>query len=152
TSPPARRGPVDLRSLHAGADVIRPLGLILLVVWLLPARPARAADASTVIEGGPDQTIAAAVEATHSGGKVVIEGDPLASVVVLPEFYERRSFRPAWTSAEVTDELVRAIRESAGEGLDPADYHLAAIERLRAKTPPTQETQGRLDLLLTDAV
>ena len=127
----------------------RPLGLALLF-WLL-AFPARTAPASTVVEGGPDQTIAAAVEATHSGGKVVIDGDPLASVVVLPEFYERRSFRPAWTSPAVTDELVRAIRDSAGDGLDPADYHLAAIERLRAKTPATQETQGRLDLLLTDA-
>ena len=128
----------------------RPLGLVLLL-WLLPACPAGAADASTVVEGGPDQTIAAAVEATHGGGKVIIDGDPLASVVVLPEFYERRSFRPAWTSPAVTDELVRAIRDSAGDGLDPADYHLAAIERLRAKTPATPETQGQLDLLLTDA-
>jgi len=126
-------------------------GTWIALFWLLRACTARAAVASMVVEGGPDQVIAAAVEATHSGGKVIIEGDPLASVVVLPELYERRGFRPAWTGPAVVDELVRAIRESADDGLDPADYHLAAIERLRATTPATQETQARLDLLLTDA-
>jgi len=69
----------------------------------------------------PGSGIAAAVEATESGGKVVIDGEPLASVVVLPDLYDRRGFRPAWTSQPVTDELVRAIRDSAGDGLAPAD-------------------------------
>jgi hypothetical protein len=35
------------------------------------------------VDGDSDETIAAAVEATHSAEKVVIGGDPLASVVVL---------------------------------------------------------------------
>jgi murein L,D-transpeptidase YcbB/YkuD len=130
--------------------VSRPLKTLLLY-WLLATCPPLAFGAPTVVEGGPDQTIAAAVEATHSGGKVVIDGEPLASVVVLPAFYERRGFRPAWLNPAVTDELVRAIRESSGDGLDPADYHLAAIERLRATATLTQASQGRLDLLLTDA-
>jgi len=135
---------------HRAGDVRRPLGPILLF-WLLPVCVVRASVASTVVEGGPDQVIAAAVEVTHGGGKVVIDGDPLASAVVLPELYERRGFQPAWTSPAMADELVRAIRESADDGLDPADYHLTAIERLRATTPATPETQARLDLLLTDA-
>jgi len=37
----------------------------------------------TTVDGDSDETIAAAVEATHSAEKVVIGGDPLASVVVL---------------------------------------------------------------------
>jgi murein L,D-transpeptidase YcbB/YkuD len=130
--------------------VTLPLG-VLVVAALLSACPARAAADSTLVEGGPDQVIAAAVETMHGGGKVVIENEPLASVIVLPELYERRGFKPAWTNPAVVDELVRAIRESADDGLDPADYHLAAIERLRAATPPTPERQARLDLLLTDA-
>jgi len=138
---------------HAASRWRRPGGSpgLILAFWLLPMWGARTSVASTVVEGGPEEVIAAAVETTHSGGKVVIDGDTLASIVVLPEFYERRSFQPAWTSPAVTDELLRAIRESAADGLDPADYHLAAIERLRATTPATAETQARLDLLLTDA-
>jgi murein L,D-transpeptidase YcbB/YkuD len=139
------------RRLAAGqGNVHRPLGAIL-VLWVLLACPAGDSVASTVADGGPDEVIAAAIEATQSGGKALIDGEPLASVVVLPELYERRGFRPAWTSLAAADALVRAIRQSADDGLDPADYHLAAIERLRATTPATQETQGRLDLLLTDA-
>jgi murein L,D-transpeptidase YcbB/YkuD len=134
--------------------VRRPLGaiLLLLLLWLLPACLARGAVESTVVDTGPDQVIAAAVEAMQTGGKVVLEGDALVSVIVLPEFYARRGFRPAWTGPAATDDVLRAIRESADDGLDPADYHLAAIERLRAATPVTPEIQARLDLLLTDAV
>ena len=110
-----------------------------------------AAVAPAAVEGGPEQVIAAAVEAAHAGQPVVVAGDALASVVVLPEFYERREFRPAWTVPATVDDLLRAVHESATAGLDPADYHLAAIERLRAATPVTPEGQANLDLLLTDA-
>jgi len=120
----------------------------LVVVAFLLASPARG---ETVAETGPDQAIAAAIEVAHSGGKVVVEGEALASVVVLPDLYQRRAFRPAWTNPAATDGLLRAIRESADEGLDPADYHLAAIERMRASNAATPESQAHLDLLLTDA-
>jgi L,D-transpeptidase YcbB len=120
----------------------------IVVVSFLLASPARG---TTVADAGPEQVIAAAIEVAHSGGKVVVEGEPLASVVVLPDLYQRRAFRPAWTNAAATDGLLRAIRESADDGLDPADYHLAAIERLRASAASTPEAQAHLDLLLTDA-
>ena len=123
----------------------------LAVVCLLFASPARGAEGSPVAETGPDQVIAAAIEVAHSGGKVVVDGEPLASGIVLPELYQRRGFRPAWTNPVATDGLLRAIRESAGDGLDPADYHLAAIERARASNAATPDTQAHLDLLLTDA-
>ena len=110
-----------------------------------------AAVASAAAEGAPEQVIAAAVEAAHGGQPVVVGGDALASVVVLPEFYERREFKPAWTTPAPVDDLLRAVHESAAAGLDPADYHLAAIERLRATMPVTPEVQAQLDLLLTDA-
>jgi L,D-transpeptidase YcbB len=122
-----------------------------LLSWFVAACLACAAHASATVDGTPDETIASAVEALNGGGKVVIEGDPIASIVVLPELYARRGFRPAWTEPAVVDDLVRAIQDSASDGLDPADYHLAAIERLRGTNAPTPETAGRLDLLLTDA-
>ena len=46
---------------------------------------------------------------------------------------------------------MRAARESADDGLDPGDYHLTAIDRLRVTAPSTPEARARLDLLLTDA-
>ena len=97
-------------------DVSRSF-MAFLLFWLLAACPTLASGLPTVVDGDPDETIAAAVEAAHSGEKVVIDGEPVASVIVLPDFYERRGLRPAWTSPAVTNELVRAIRESTGDVL-----------------------------------
>lgn len=124
--------------------------LTVMMVSLLVTRLAYA-EGSPVVEGGADALIAAAVETVHSGGTLRIDDDPVASHIVLPEFYERRGFRPAWTHPDVTNELLRTIRESEQDGLDPADYHTASIERLSAVTPRTSEVQANLDLLLTDA-
>jgi murein L,D-transpeptidase YcbB/YkuD len=106
--------------------------------------------APTVVDGAR-QTIAAAVESLQRGESVVIDGEPLASTVVLPEVYRRRGFALAWADAGAMDDLLRAVRDSADDGLDPADYHRAAVERLRATGASTPERRARLDLLLTDA-
>lgn len=83
--------------------------------------------------------------------------------VMLPRFYERRVYRPAWSDDQgplpVVEDLIRPIRQADGEGLRPEDYHLARIEKTLAET---RENQARkralnprrlvdLDLLLTDA-
>ena len=94
--------------------------MLAILVLRLVAFPVARSSASTVAEEGPEQAIAATIETIHGGGNVVVDGDPLASVVVLPELYERRGFRPAWNSS-AADELVRAIRASSDDGLDPAD-------------------------------
>ncbi len=99
----------------------------------------------------PDQTIQLAVDALRSGAPVKIGDESIASVIVLPELYERRAFQPAWTSAQAVDDLLRAIRGSEEDGLDPNDYHLAAIERLRAPAGTGADSAVDLDLLLTDA-
>jgi len=49
---------------------------------------------------------------------------------------------PAW-SARDRDDLLAAIRDAKSDGLDPADYHLASIER-------TSDPEQR-DILVTDA-
>ncbi|MBK5094348.1 MAG: L,D-transpeptidase family protein [Deltaproteobacteria bacterium] len=82
---------------------------------------------------------------------------------VIPAFYQRRGFAPAWNREEgplpQADSLIGTIRESAREGLNQYDYHLYTIELLlsdrrekhAAKTPIDPEKEADLDLLLTDA-
>lgn len=108
-----------------------------------PVSP-RADDAAT-------QAVVASVTAVERNDPVVIDGQALASTVVLPDFYRRRAFALAWADAGDMDDLLRAVRDSADDGLEPADYHLAAIEHLRATAPSTPEARARLDLLATDA-
>jgi L,D-transpeptidase YcbB len=80
----------------------------------------------------------------------------IASSIVLADFYERREFKLAWLKQTSIEDLFRAIRESEGDGLDPRDYHLAALERLRreleASPTPTSAMLADFDILLTDAL
>jgi murein L,D-transpeptidase YcbB/YkuD len=80
----------------------------------------------------------------------------VVSTIVIPDFYERREFQRAWTNSSAIDELFRAIRDSEADGLDPGDYHLRPLERLRgelaATSAPTPALLADFDILLTDAL
>ena len=80
----------------------------------------------------------------------------VSSTIVLPDFYERREFRLAWEKRSCVDDLLRAIRDSETDGLDPRDYHLTALEQLRreleATSTPNPTLQADFDILLTDAL
>lgn len=116
------------------------------VLVLLAASPAALAG-----QGDPAAVVIEARTTTlRAGGTVRVGGNAIASQVALPAFYEGRGYRPAWGDRAQVDDLLRAIRESADDGLDPKDYDLAAIERLRPEAT-TPERAAELDLLLTDA-
>lgn len=95
------------------------------------------------------------VEALRKARQLDVRGSRLASVIVLPEFYERRGFRPAWQPSTI-DQLLRAISDAEADGLDPRDYHQQLLGRLRdevaAKRPADVALLADYDLLLTDAV
>jgi murein L,D-transpeptidase YcbB/YkuD len=95
--------------------------------------------------------IQARVGQLRNGAEVRIGAASIASTVVLPEFYERREFRPAWTDPANVDALIESVRGSLADGLNPEDYHLAALDALRA-APQGAERDADLDLLATDAL
>jgi murein L,D-transpeptidase YcbB/YkuD len=68
------------------------------------------------------------------------------------QFYKDRDARPAWLDR--SGDVVKAIQGVQADGLDPADYHLEAIQSLIADPPAqrTPESQAKLDVLLSDAV
>src|SRR5687768_2321015 len=74
------------------------------------------------------------------------------SPLVIPDFYERREFRLVWQNPSTIDDLFRAIHDSEADGLEPRDYHLAALTRLRrdveASATPSPELQANFDILL----
>jgi murein L,D-transpeptidase YcbB/YkuD len=120
------------------------LAFCALILSLCLAGPASAQDdVATIIQVMVDQI--------REGGSVEVAGEPLASTVVLPDFYERRVFAPAWTDPQQLNALVDALRASTQDGLDPRDYHTAAIaERIGASGDAGAVAE--LDLLATDAV
>lgn len=130
---------------------MRRLAALLVVCALVAGCRPRVPLPQVVAVDGAKRTIAAAVESLQRGEPVVVEGETLLSTVVSSELYRRRDFTLAWTDRDARDDLQRAVQASRDDGLDPNDYHLAAIDRLRATAPSTPEARARLDLLLTDA-
>ncbi|HEX7418419.1 MAG TPA: hypothetical protein VF505_00950 [Thermoanaerobaculia bacterium] len=88
-------------------------------------------------------SIRSAADALKQGRTLLVADEPICASHPLPLFYSRRDFTPAWTSVLDRNDLLQAIRNAGRDGLDPSDYHLAAIVR-------TQNPDDR-DLLLSDA-
>jgi murein L,D-transpeptidase YcbB/YkuD len=90
-------------------------------------------------------------------------GEILWGSSALRLFYERRDFRPAWSTytgpSPLADSLLQSIRSADQEGLTRGVYHLATIESLLTemqqaeskKRPVDVQKAGELDLFLTDS-
>jgi murein L,D-transpeptidase YcbB/YkuD len=80
----------------------------------------------------------------------------VASTTILPELYERRNFRPAWTNPRASDDLLAFIRDIEADGLLPFDYHFDQLERLQISVAESAAPDPGLvadrDLLLTDSL
>ena len=97
------------------------------------------------------------------GARLEAAGDIICAVDLLPHFYRRREFAPAWIeescpSARLSA-LIRAVSSADSEGLVPSDYHLARLRdlaesvsaRSRRVDPSAAVRLADLDLLATDA-
>jgi len=110
----------------------------------------------------PDQTeeiqknIKAAIEQMTQSKKLKIGDDWIAAIAILPEFYERRRFKPAWTATDKIGDLIRAIDDIEMDGLVPDDYHRRQLrdlsEEIKVQSPPEPQLLAYRDLLLTDAL
>ena len=74
---------------------------------------------------------------------------PLSDVVRL--FYYDRGYRPVWTSAARTGELIAAIEASREHGLTPADFAIDSLREAAARGGDDAQEVVRRDLLFTDA-
>jgi murein L,D-transpeptidase YcbB/YkuD len=102
------------------------------------------------------EIIRAKIEHLGQFKRLMIGDAVVTSVVVLPDFYERRDFQLAWRKRSSIEDLLRAVRDSEADGLDPRDYHRGALERLHheleASSMPTPAMLADFDILLTDAL
>ncbi len=92
------------------------------------------------------------VENIRAGMPVTIAGADIASKEILPSFYEKRSFRPAWGDQRNRTDLLAAIDSVFLDGLDPQEYHRAELDVLLHDGDTTPQAVANLDVLLTDAL
>jgi murein L,D-transpeptidase YcbB/YkuD len=143
----------ELRRMRAEAY---PLGRFLLVLYSLIACILLGLSHAAAQVDRTEDIIRQKVDQLRYFKSLKIGEAHLISTIVVPDFYERRDFHRAWHNPSAVDDLFRAIRESETDGLEPRDYHLITLERLRREleaTPtPTPTMVAEFDILLTDAL
>jgi murein L,D-transpeptidase YcbB/YkuD len=114
-----------------------PLLLILLLCFVTSCGP---------VTASPD-----AIRSRLGTGKSVeVGGRRIEQPATLRRFYEERGFRAAWDRGRA-ERVIEAIRGIEADGLDPADYHLEAIEAILAEKVGADEGAD-LDVIVSDAV
>ncbi len=102
------------------------------------------------------EEIRARVETLQSGSDLIIDDSSVASTTVLPALYQQRDFMPVWTNPRSVAQLFEALRHIDEDGLDADDYHLAALDTLRAEIgSPAASNPAQMadfDVLLTDSL
>jgi murein L,D-transpeptidase YcbB/YkuD len=99
----------------------------------------------------PSEPLRLRVEQLHEDKGRTVRGVRLLEPDAVSHFFQFRNFTPAWQGA-APDQILQAIRDIEQDGLVPRDYHLSAIESLRAAPAESPGRDADLQLLLTDAV
>ena len=100
-------------------------------------------------------TLRARFPASGAAPRLVLEEEAFRSSPLLPCFYERRGYTPAWSNAgalrPAAGELLSALAAAGDHGLRPEDYRLATLQRLASAAPGDALGTADLDLLLSNA-
>jgi murein L,D-transpeptidase YcbB/YkuD len=126
------------------------LFLAVIFVAAVGARPVVAQTAPSDAEALRER-----IEQLREEPNAQLDGVALAGKRLVAELYERHDFAPLWTASAARDDLLRAIRDSHSDGLDPEDYLLTPLERARAKAEApgaALDAQLDYDILQTEAL
>ena len=111
--------------------------------------------ASSQTQVGSNDSIQYLSEQLLLGSEVRVADAALAASNIIPEFYSRREFTPAWADADQIDEFVGLIGRAYEEGLNPNDYlhvELSSLVHDYRQNPDDADLKGKLDVLLTESL
>ncbi len=95
---------------------------------------------------GTEPLIEQSIESIRANPPAQLSGDTIASPMLLPEMYDQRAFQSLWGNAAMVEALLEAIRHSEDDGLNPQDYHLAVLDRLKAAGADDAQGQCRCSI------
>ncbi len=94
-----------------------------------------------------------ALEQRLSTEKILkVQQEPIVERAILQRLYEKNGYRSLWERKGNVEELMNWISRSREEGLTPADYHQAILEKMAAVDPADIGERIDRELLLTDAL
>ena len=95
-------------------------------------------------------------EIEHDHRDHEVQGERIVLGTTVARYYESQQFRAKWRDPARVGQLVDALLDLVNDGLDPANYHVDALDKYRAdlrrvKALPPDEQAG-LEVLATDAM
>ncbi len=95
------------------------------------------------------------IENFHAANRRHVRGLEISPIPILSRLYSANGFNPLWGDSETLDQLIQAVFAVRDDGLDPEDYKLSDLLRLRSEVrgsvKPSVDSVGDFDLLLTDS-
>jgi murein L,D-transpeptidase YcbB/YkuD len=129
------------------------LSLLLAAAWLFTWTAPAAA--TTVEEAIRERVDHLRYEREHDSRDHDVRGAPIVAGEGVARFYEAEQFQPRWQDPARLDQLIAAIADLQWDGLDPADYHVEALQSFRSDMRGGKALapgdQADLDLVATDA-
>jgi len=133
-------------------QIVTILGVLFAVIVWCPATSAP----DDALDDSNREALRIAVEALRYSDDATRAATGIHAARLVAEFYERRSFFPAWKDDRKIRFLISAVEDAFADGLNPADYHLADLEeqyaRVRAGHLPSPAEWASFELALTDAL
>jgi len=132
---------------HSGPRAFAFAALLSVFLWF-PAAEAAAPQSAVAAE------LQSHVLRLGETGGIYVQGLAIASVSLLTEFYASRNYVPVWTSEPRIDELFKLLATAESHGLDPGDYYLPQLRKLREQNRSGDDPAlgAALDLLLTESL
>jgi murein L,D-transpeptidase YcbB/YkuD len=121
-----------------------------------PASATAAVAADPVAEAIRERVDHLRYELQHDHRNHAVRGERIVLGDTVARYYESQQFQPKWRDPARLRQLLESLRELHNDGLDPAEYHFAALDTFRAelgrgKALPDGE-QAALEILATDAL
>lgn len=147
---------MTIRTLRPAAATSRHSLLALFVtVSLSPRRVLSGLLRSVVLLPGLCMGLAGGAVADDAATAEQIRAQVAQMPTAVAQFYEQRAFEPVWTRPEQVGQLVAALEDLAGDGLEPDNYHLAQLKERKELTTDTRpqvvSQRAMLDVLATGA-
>ncbi len=96
------------------------------------------------------------IDQVKADSTVAVQGIKLFSVNLLPAFYKAREYHPAWLDEQLMNDAFRTIEGAAKDGLNPDDYHLQELLKLRENFRSIEDIDydkaADYDILITDGL
>ncbi|WP_078059471.1 L,D-transpeptidase family protein [Tropicimonas marinistellae] len=104
------------------------------------------------LAGPVEDQIREIISSVSGGRSASLPENSVDATILVPRFYEKRGYKPAWHGTKASEELLRELNNGLEQGFRPKDFHLPLLFELReAAKSGSAEDIAAFDVVASDA-